>query len=74
MAKKRKALVTAAIAFAATPQGQQLIKQAKAYATRPETKLRAQQLVAKARSKATGTRTTAVSGTTTPTYGTPSQH
>jgi hypothetical protein len=76
MAKKRKALLTAALAFAATPQGQQLLKQAKEYAQRPETKLRAQQLVAQARTRAQGAKRSAVSGRTTtptPTYGTPPQ-
>jgi hypothetical protein len=78
MAKKRKALLTAALAFAATPQGQQLLKQAKEYAQRPETKLRAQQLVAQARTRAQGVKgakRSAVSGPTspTPTYGTPTQ-
>ena len=78
MARKRRTLLTAALAFAATPQGQRLLQQAKEYARRPETKQRAQQLLAQARSKGLrGSRPgpgSTVSGSTSPTYGTPPQH
>jgi hypothetical protein len=77
MARKRRTLLTAALAFAATPQGQRLLQQAKEYARRPETKQRAQQLLAQARAK--GVRGSSrpggtVTGPTSPTYGTPPQH
>jgi hypothetical protein len=51
MSKKRTAVIAAAAAFAASPQGQKLLAQAKEYATRPENQRRAQELVAKARTK-----------------------
>lgn len=66
MAKKSKALLAAAVAFAASPQGRKLLTQAKEYASRPETKQRAQELVAKARTRLKGssaTRTSAASKT-----------
>ena len=77
MARKRRTLLTAALAFAATPQGQRLLQQAKEYAKRPETKQKAQQLLAQARSKGVrGSRpgSTVSNSSTTPTYGTPPQH
>jgi len=51
MAKKRRGMIAAAAAFAASPQGRRLIQQAKEYASRPETKARAQELVAQARNR-----------------------
>jgi len=79
MARKRRTLLTAALAFAATPQGQRLLQQAKEYARRPETKQRAQELLSQARSKGlrgspTGSTGSTVSGPSNPTYGTPPQH
>ena len=83
MARKRRTLLTAALAFAATPQGQRLLQQAKEYAKRPETKQKAQQLLAQARSKGVrGSRpgstvsgaNSSTYGSTSPTYGTPPQH
>lgn len=83
MARKRRTLLTAALAFAATPQGQRLLQQAKEYAQRPETKQRAQQLLAQARAKGlrgthpsrpgTVNGSTDTSYGTNPTYGTPPQ-
>ena len=83
MAKKTKGLLAAAMAFAATPQGRLLLAQAKDYATRPETKQKAQALLsqasqARAKRKA-GTKTSArftdtpVRSSETPRYGTPPQ-
>jgi hypothetical protein len=54
MAKKTRGLIAAAMAFAATPQGRQLLQQAREYATRPETKQRAQELLAQARARRKG--------------------
>ena len=54
MAKKRRGMIAAAAAFAASPQGRRLIQQAKEYASRPETKARAQELVAQARNRRKG--------------------
>jgi hypothetical protein len=77
MAKKTKGLLAAAMAFAATPQGRALLQQAKEYATRPETKQRAQELLAQARARRKGGSTssthfsTPVRDTTSPPYGTP---
>jgi hypothetical protein len=74
MAKKTKTLLAAAMAFAASPQGRQLLAQAKEYASRPETKQRAQQLIAQARSRGKGytpSSSVRVNGSSTPTYGTP---
>lgn len=74
--KKTKGLLAAAMAFAATPQGRALLQQAKEYANRPETKQRAQQLIAQARARRKGGITpSSPSGpppsSTTPPYGTP---
>jgi hypothetical protein len=55
MAKKKKGLLAAAMALAATPQGRSMLQQAKEYASRPETKQRAQQLLSQARSRRKGT-------------------
>ena len=87
MSKKRKGLVAAAAAFAASPQGRRLLQQAKEYAARPETKERARALVEQARTRAssgrggtsgttTGTTTGTANGSATtsggaPVYGTP---
>jgi hypothetical protein len=79
MAKKTKSLLAAAMAFAATPQGRALLQQAKAYATRPETKQRAQELLSQARARRKGGITPSSSSTApgtargagTPPYGTP---
>jgi hypothetical protein len=77
MAKKTKGLLAAAMAFAATPQGRALLQQAKEYASRPETKAKAQQLLtdAKARRKGRVTPSNPSSGsvrsTSTPPYGSP---
>jgi hypothetical protein len=54
MATKRKGLIAAAAAFAASPQGRRLLNQAKEYASRPETKARAQELLAQARNRRKG--------------------
>ena len=64
MSKKRKGMVVAVTAFASSPQGRRLIQQAKEYASRPETKAKAQQLVAQARSRRKGG--TGTSDTTAP--------
>ena len=73
MAKKTRGLLAAAMAFAATPQGQRLLQQAKEYASRPETKQRAQQLIAQARQRRKGgvTPSSPVRDSTSPPYGTP---
>ena len=79
MARKTKGLLAAAMAFAATPQGRSLLQQAKQYAQRPETKQRAQQLLAQARDRRKGGPSTPGStpGSTpireagSPPYGTP---
>ncbi len=73
MARKSKGLLAAAMAFAATPQGRALLQQAKEYASRPETKQRAQQLIAQARSRRKGgtTPSTPLRDSTSPPYGTP---
>jgi hypothetical protein len=77
MAKKTKGLLAAAMAFAATPQGRALLQQAKEYATRPETKQRAQELLSQARARRKGGSTSStqfavpVRDTTRPPYGTP---
>jgi hypothetical protein len=73
MAKKTKGLLAAAMAFAATPQGRMLLQQAKEYASRPETKARAQQLLSQARSRRKGgvTPSTSVRDPNSPPYGTP---
>jgi hypothetical protein len=63
MAKKRRDLLAAAAAFAASPQGRRLIQQVKEYAQRPETRQKALQLLEQARSKR--------KGTPPPSYGTP---
>jgi hypothetical protein len=60
---KKKTLLTAAVAFASSPQGRRLIQQAKEYATRPENQAKAKQAITKARSRSG-------KGTTEP-YGTP---
>jgi hypothetical protein len=79
MAKKTKGLLAAAMAFAATPQGRMLLQQAKEYASRPETKARAQQLISQARSRRKGGNTSSprfsdsTPQTTKPPYGTPPQ-
>jgi hypothetical protein len=49
--KKRTAVLAAAAAFAASPQGRKLLNQAKEYAMRPENQQRARELAAKARTK-----------------------
>jgi hypothetical protein len=54
MAKKRRGMIAAAAAFAASPQGRRLLQQAKEYASRPETKARAQELVTQARNRRKG--------------------
>lgn len=77
MARKSRGLIMAATAFAASPQGRRLLQQAKGYASRPETKQRAQQLVSQARARRKGgpssSTTGPVSDSTTPAYGTPPQ-
>jgi hypothetical protein len=65
MARKKKTLFAAAAAFAASPQGRQLLQQAKEYAARPETRQRAQELLSQARTRVKAGRTGA------PTYRTP---
>ena len=64
MARKSKGLVAAAMAFAASPQGQRLIRQAKEYAQRPENREKAKQFIEQARARRKG-------GGTPPVYGTP---
>jgi hypothetical protein len=80
MSKKRKGAVAAAAAFAASPQGRRMLQQAKEYAQRPETKAKARELMAQARTRAKaaknargGDATTSrpVGETATPTYGSP---
>ncbi|HST86132.1 MAG TPA: hypothetical protein VLL08_30620 [Kineosporiaceae bacterium] len=73
MAKKTKGLLAAAMAFAATPQGRMLLQQAKEYASRPETKARAQQLLSQARARRKGgvTPSAPVRDPNSPPYGTP---
>jgi hypothetical protein len=66
MSKKRAAVIAAAAAFAASPQGQRLIAQAKEYAMRPENQRRAQELVTKARTRVSDTASKARSRTQTP--------
>ena len=51
---RKKGMIAAAAAFAASPQGRRLLQQAKEYASRPETKARAQELVAQARNRRKG--------------------
>ena len=72
MSKKRKGMVVAVTAFASSPQGRRLIQQAKEYASRPETKAKAQQLVAQARSRRKGGTGTSDTSSTTTTPTTPS--
>jgi hypothetical protein len=84
MTKKRKTVLTAAAAFAASPQGRRLLERVKEYATRPETKARAQELLAQARARRQGRPQAAppapsrsrfsVPRRNTPSYGTPPQH
>jgi len=70
--KKTKGLLAAAMAFAATPQGRALLQQAKEYASRPETKQRAQQLITQARARRKGGITpSSPVRKSTPPYGTP---
>lgn len=75
MSKKRKGAVAAAAAFAASPQGRRMLQQAKDYAQRPETKAKARELIAQARTRAkaakNGGTTSRPAGDTTPTYGSP---
>ena len=75
MSKKRKGAVAAAAAFAASPQGRRMLQQAKEYAQRPETKAKARELIAQARTRAkaakSGTTTSRPADDTTPTYGSP---
>ena len=66
MAKNTRKLIAAMAAFAASPQGRKFLQEAKAYAARPETKQRAQQLIAQARSRRKG-----ASDPGAPEYGTP---
>ena len=74
MAKRRKGMIAAAAAFAASPQGRRLMQQAREYASRPETKARAQELLAQARSRRKGGTTPSATGDRTSagsSYGTP---
>jgi hypothetical protein len=81
MSKKRKGAVAAAAAFAASPQGRRLLQQAKDYAQRPETKAKARELIAQARTRAKAAKAGATSSRpadaatptspTSPTYGSP---
>jgi hypothetical protein len=48
---KRKGLLAAAAAFAASPQGQRLIRRAKSYATSPEGKRKLHELRSRASRK-----------------------
>ena len=70
-----KGAVAAAAAFAASPQGRRLLQQAKDYAQRPETKAKARELIAQARTRAKAAKGGATSSRpaaeTTPTYGSP---
>jgi hypothetical protein len=66
MAKKTRGLLAAGMAFAATPQGRLLLQRVKEYATRPETKQRAQQLLAQARDRRKGTTTGSTPASSTP--------
>jgi hypothetical protein len=77
MARKRarssRGLLAGAAAFAASPQGRKLIQQAREYAARPETKEKAQQIVAQLRARRAAARPGPPSPAAgdTPTYGTP---
>ena len=74
MAKRRKGMMAAAAAFAASPQGRRLIQQAREYASRPETKARAQELLAQARNRRKGGTTPSAAADRTSagsSYGTP---
>jgi len=74
MARRRRGLIAAAAAFAASPQGRRLIQQAKEYASRPETKARAQELLAQARNRRKGGTTPSAAADRTAacsSYGTP---
>ena len=51
MAKARRGILAAAVAFAASPQGRKLLVQAKDFAARPENRQRAQQAIQQARAK-----------------------
>jgi len=64
MGKKTKGMIAAAAAFAATPQGQQFIRQLKEYATDPENRKKLQNLMdqAKTKAKEAKTRKTAAPG------------
>ena len=74
MARKRRGMIAAAAAFAASPQGRRLIQQAKEYVSRPETKARAQELVTQARNRGKGGGPSSSAPGRTPadpSYGTP---
>lgn len=79
MAKKRKGLVAAAAAFAASPQGRRMLQQAKEYASRPENQEKAKQLMQRAKARkssksATSQPDAGQNGSYgTPVYGTPSR-
>lgn len=45
MVRRKKGLLAAAAAFAASPQGRRLIQEVRQYASRPENKARARQFV-----------------------------
>jgi hypothetical protein len=69
---KKKGIVAAAAAFAASPQGRRLIAQAKDYASRPENKEKARQLIQQAKDRRkSGTSSSAPARRPADTYGTP---
>ena len=72
MARKRKGMLAAAAAFAASPQGRRAIAQAKEYASRPENKERARQLIQQAKDRRrTGSSSTGAAPRPADTSGTP---
>lgn len=70
---RKKGLVAAAAAFAASPQGRKLLQQAKQYAAKPENREKAKQLLADVRARRKGgiTPSRRVDPPDTPSYGTP---
>jgi hypothetical protein len=80
MARKRKGMVAAAAAFAASPQGRRMLQQAKAYASRPENQEKAKQLLQRAKSRGSSKSTAPARPDAgqngaygAPVYGTPSR-
>jgi hypothetical protein len=78
MARKSRNMLVVLAAFAASPQGRRLLQQAKEYASRPENRQRAAQLLSQARAGGKGgsgpTSTAPGSGSDGPSYGSPPKH